>query len=162
LATVSGALYAWSGEGRRVGLGERPRWFAHDACTFLARPDLPERIVAYNISQAGVCIAHSAPQHKQFMDPRLEVNTQETFRRYLDGIRRLWRNDLTWESALAIDYGRPDELPAILIERGPLGRAAELLSHDPRWRCVFADQLATVFVATRFAEQHGLPAVSLH
>jgi hypothetical protein len=162
LATLSGALYAWSGEGRRVGLGERPRWFAHDACTFLARPDLPERIVAYNISQAGVCIAHSAPQHKQFMDPRLEVNTQETFRRYLDGIRRLWRNDLTWESALAIDYGRPDELPAILIERGPLGRAAEILSHDPRWRCVFADQLATVFVATRFAEQHGLPAVSLH
>ena len=60
------------------------------------------------------------------------------------------------------DYGRPDELPAILIERGPLGRAAEILSHDPRWRCVFADQLATVFVATRFAEQHHLPPVSLH
>ena len=162
LATVSGGLYAWSGEGRRVGLGERPRWFAHDACAFLARPDLPERIVAYNISQAGVCIAHSAPQHKQFMDPRLEVNTQETFERYLEGIRRLWKNDVSWENALGIDYGRPDELPAILIERGPLGRAAEILSHDPRWRCVFADQLATVFVATRFAEQHHLPAVPLH
>ena len=25
VATVSGALYAWAGEGRRVGLGERPR-----------------------------------------------------------------------------------------------------------------------------------------
>ncbi|HVV48954.1 MAG TPA: hypothetical protein VHO06_04790 [Polyangia bacterium] len=48
-----------------------------------------------------------------------------------------------------------------MIERGPLGRAAEILSHDPRWRCVFADDLATVFVTTRFAEQHGLPAVAL-
>jgi hypothetical protein len=162
LAVISGALYAWAGEGRRVGLGERPRWFAHDACAFLARPDLPERIVAYNISQAAVCIAHGAPQHKQFMDPRLEVNTQETFERYLAGIRRLWRNDSSWEQALGIDYSRPDEIPAILIERGPLGRAAEILSHDPRWRCVFADQLATVFVTARFAERHGLPAVALH
>ena len=162
LATVSGALYAWSGEGRRVGLGERPRWFAHDACAFLARPDLPERIAAYNISQAAVCIAHGAPQHKQFMDPRLEVNTQETFERYLAAIRRLWNNDISWEKALGIDYGRPDEIPAILIERGPLGRAAEILSHDSRWRCVFADELATVFVTARFAEQHHLPPVPLH
>lgn len=162
LATVSGALYSWSGEGRRVGMGERPRWFAHDACAFLARPDLPERVAAYNISQAAVCIAHGAPRHKQFMDPRLEVNTPETFERYLAAIRRLWNNDISWENALGIDYGRPDEIPALLIERGPLGRAAEILSHDARWRCVFADPLATVFVTTRFAEQHHLPAVPLH
>ncbi|HSY42118.1 MAG TPA: hypothetical protein VLA79_21435 [Polyangia bacterium] len=161
LATVSGALYSWSGEGRRVGLGERPRWFAHDACAFLARADLPERVAAYNISQAAVCIAHGAPQHKQFMDPRLEVNTSETFERYLAAIRRLWNNDISWESALGIDYGRPDEIPALLIERGPLGRAAEILSHDSRWRCVFADQLATVFVTTRFAEEHHLAPVPL-
>jgi hypothetical protein len=162
LATVSGALYAWAGEGRRVGIGERPHWFAHDACAFLARSDLPERIVAYNISQAAVCIAHGAPQHKQFMDPRLELNSEETFQRYLTGIRRLWQNDASWENALGIDHDRPDEIPAILIERGPLGRAAEILSHDPRWRCVHADALATVFVSNRFAEQHGLPAVPLH
>jgi hypothetical protein len=143
-------------------MGERPRWFAHDACAFLARPDLPERVAAYNISQAAVCIAHGAPRHKQFMDPRLEVNTPETFERYLAAIRRLWNNDISWENALGIDYGRPDEIPALLIERGPLGRAAEILSHDSRWRCVFADPLATVFVTTRFAEQHHLPAVPLH
>jgi hypothetical protein len=161
VATLSGALYAWAGEGRRVGLGERPHWFAHDACAFLARPDMPERVIAYNISQAAVCIAHGAPAHKQFMDPRLEVNTQETFERYLDGIRRLWRDDPTWEQPLGIDHQHPDELPAILIERGPLGRAAQVLSHDPRWRCVFADDLATVFVSTPFAEQHGLVGVPL-
>ncbi len=162
LSVVSGGLYAWAGEGRRIGFGERPHWFAHDACAFLARADLPERQVVYNISQAAVCIAHGAPAHKQFMDPRLEVNTQETFERYLDGIRRLWRGDPGWEDPLTIDHARPDELPAILIERGPLGRAAEVLSHDPRWRCVFADDLATVFVANGYAEQHGLPGVPLH
>ena len=160
LAVVSGGLYAWAGEGRRIGLGERPRWFAHDACAFAARPDMPARMVAYNISQAAVCIAHGAPAHKQFMDPRLELNTEETFERYLAGIRRLWSNDIGWEQALGIDYGRPDELPAILIERGPLGRAAGILSHDPRWRCVYADPLATIFVTARFADQHRLPAVS--
>ncbi|MES1208541.1 MAG: hypothetical protein ABUS79_21590 [Pseudomonadota bacterium] len=162
VATVSGALYAWAGEGRRVGLGERPRWYAHDACAFLARPDLPARDVTYNISQAAVCIAHGAPAHRQFMDPRLEVNTQETFERYLRGIQRLWRGDATWEEPLGIDHGRPDDVPAILIERGPLGRAAEVLSRDPRWRCVFADPLATVFVTSRFADQHGLAPVPLH
>jgi hypothetical protein len=161
-ATVSGGLYAWAGEGRRIGLGERPRWFAHDACAFAARSDMPARIAAFNISQAAVCIAHGAPTHKQFMDPRLEVNTQETFERYLAGIRLLWRNDIAWEQALGIDYSRPDEIPAILIERGPLGRAAEILSHDPRWRCVFADDLATVFVTTHFADQHSLQAAPLH
>jgi hypothetical protein len=160
-ATASGGLYAWAGEGRRVGVGERPRWFAHDACAFLAGPNLPERMVVYNISQAAVCIAHGAPAHKQFMDPRLEVNTQERFERYLAGIQRLWRNDASWVQALDIDYDRPDEIPALLIERGPLGRAADILSHDPRWRCVFADALATAFVTSQFADQHHLAAVSL-
>jgi hypothetical protein len=161
VATVSGGLYAWAGEGRRIGLGERPHWFAHDACAFLSRPRMPERVVAYNISQAAVCIFHGAPDHKQFMDPRLELNTQETFERYLDGIRRLWRNDAGWEGPLGIDHTRPGELPAILIERGPLGRAAEVLSHDPRWRCVFADERATVFIPHDNAEQQGLPGVPL-
>jgi hypothetical protein len=162
LATVSGGLYAWAGEGRRLGFGERPHWFAHDACAFLSRPEMPERMIAYNISQAAVCIAQGAPGKKQFMDPRLELNTQETFERYLDGIRRLARRDPAWEAALGIDHGRPAELPAILIERGPLGRAAEVLSHDPRWRCVFADDRATVFIPNENAEQLGLPGVPLH
>ena len=162
LAIVSGGLYAWAGEGRRVGFGEREHWFAHDACAFLARPDLPERMVVYNISQAAVCIFHGAPAKKQFMDPRLEVNTQETFERYLAGIRQLWRNERGWEDALGIDYSRPDDIPAVMIERGTLGRAADNLSPDPRGRCFYADEKATAFVTARFADQHHLAAVPLH
>ena len=157
----SGALYSWSGEGRRVGLGERPRWFAHDACAFLARPDLPERIAAYNISQAAVCIAHSAPQHKQFMVP----GWRSTRKRPSNAT---WRRSGDCGTTTQLGKRPGDRLrparriPALLIERGTLGRAAEILSHDSRWRCVFADPMATVFVATRFAEQHHLPAVPLH
>jgi hypothetical protein len=158
IATASGGLYAWAGEHRTVGFGERERWYAHDACAFLARPDLPERIAAFNISQAAVCIAHTAPMHKQFMDPRLELNSQETFERYLDGIRKLWRGQPDWEAPLGIDYARPDEIPALLIERGVLGRAADVLAKDPRWRRVYADAVAVVFVTTKYAETHGLAA----
>jgi hypothetical protein len=159
--TLSGALYAWAGEGRTVGLGERRQWYAHDACTFVARPDLPERIVVFNLGQAGVCIAHTAPDHKLFMDPRLEVNSQETFERYLLGLRRLWRGDAGWEAPLGIDYQSPSDLPAILIERSGLLRAAQTLARDPRWRCVYADSIATVFVPDALAEARGLPAVAL-
>ena len=158
IATASGGLYAWAGEDRTIGFGERKQWYAHDACAFLARPDLPERIAAFNISQAAVCIAHTAPAHKQFMDPRLELNSQETFERYLAGIRKLWRGQPDWEAPLGIDYARPDEIPALLIERGVLGRAADVLAQDPRWRRVHADAVAVVFVTTEFAEAHGLPA----
>jgi hypothetical protein len=160
IAVLSGGLYRWAGEGRTIGFGERRDWYAHGACAFLAGPDRPERIVAYNLGQAGVCIAHTAPAHKQFMDPRLEVNTQETFERYLAGIRKLWRKELGWEEPLGIDYAHPGEVSAILIERGFLGRAAENLARDPRWRRVYADAVATVFVAEDFAQAHGLAAVS--
>jgi hypothetical protein len=158
IATASGGLYAWAGENRTVGFGERKQWYAHDACAFLARADLPERIAAFNLSQAAVCIAHAGPAHKLFMDPRLELNSQETFERYLDGIRKLWRGQPNWEVPLGIDYARPHDVPALLIERGTLARAADVLAQDPRWRRVYADAVAVVFVTTEFAQAQGLAA----
>lgn len=78
------------------------------------------------------------------------------FERYLAGMHELWRNEPGWEAPLGIDYERPAELPALLVERGVLGRAAENLARDPRWRRVYADQVATVFVPTQLAEARGL------
>jgi hypothetical protein len=160
LATASGGLYAWAGEGRTIGFGERPGWYAHEACAFLARPDMPTRIAAFNLGQAAVCIAGNGPAHKEFMDPRLEVNAQETFERYVAGIGKLWRGESDWEVPLGIDYGRPDEIPALLIERGVLSRAIAVLAGDPRWICVHADAVATVFVEASFAKARKLPEVS--
>jgi hypothetical protein len=159
IATLSGWLYAWAGEGRSIGLGERPQWYAHESCEFLNHEDMPERIAAFNLGQAAVCIAHTGERHKEFMDPRLEVNSPETFERYLAGIRALWHGDADWGTPLGIDPGRPDEMPALLIERGALVRAIALLARDPLWRCVHADSVAVVFVATAFGEAHHLAAV---
>jgi hypothetical protein len=114
---------------------------------------------AFNLGQAGVCIAHAAPEHELFMDPRLEVNSQATFERYVAGIRKLWRGEPDWEISLGIDYSRPDEIPALLIERGVLARAIVVLSRGSRWRCVHADAVAAVFVAAPFAETHRLADV---
>jgi hypothetical protein len=78
----------------------------------------------------------------------------------LAGIRALWHGDADWGRPLGIDPSRPDEMPALLIERGALVRAIFLLARDPLWRCVHADPVAVVFVATAFAENHGLASVS--
>jgi hypothetical protein len=137
-------------------LGERPHWFPHDACRLLGRPGLPERIVAYNLGQSAVCIAHPAPGRKQFRYPRLEVNRPATLERYLKGMHKLWLNQPGWEMPLGIDDQRPAELPVLLIERGPLHHAAENLARDPRWRRVYADRVATAFVPTVLAEANGL------
>jgi hypothetical protein len=159
LAVVSGRLYAWAGEGRRVGLGERPQWYAHESCAFLALPGMPERIVAFNLGQAAVCIAQAGQPRKLFIDPRLEVNSAETFERYLAGLRGLWRG-AGWEAPLGIDPARPDEIPALLVERGVLSRVIAMLAHDPHWRCVHADAVAAVFVTTAFAEAQQLGEVT--
>lgn len=90
------------------------------------------------------------------MDPRLEVNSRETFERYLAAFNKLWQGGADWESPLGIDYSRPDEIPALLIDRGPLDRGIEALARDPRWRCVHSDKVAVVFVAAAFAHAHQL------
>ena len=46
------------------------------------------------------------------------------------------------------------------VERGILSRVIGVLAHDPHWRCVHADAVAAVFVATAFAETHGLAVVT--
>ena len=158
--TLSGGLYSWAGEGRSIGLGERPAWYAHEACEFLNREDMPERIAAFNLGQAAVCMAHTGERHKQFMDPRLEVNSPETFNRYLASFQNLWRGDGDWKIPLGIDPARPDQMPALLIERGPVARVIGVIARDPLWRCVHSDRVAVVFVATAFAEAHGLAAVA--
>ena len=143
---LSGSLYAWAGEGRTIGLGERPHWYAHGACRFLAQPGMPTHVVAFNLGQAGVCEYHSAPPQTQFMDPRLEVNTAETFERYLDSIRKLWRDQPGWDLSLGIDYAMPNEVPAILIEHGVFERAVTALAKDARWQQVYSDDVAAAFI----------------
>jgi hypothetical protein len=149
LWVVSGSLYAWAGEGRTVGTGERPHTFAHAACKFLARPEMPQRVISFNLGQAGVCTYYLRPDQHQFLDPRLEVNSADTFKSYIEGISRLVFNQPGWEMPLGVDYTKPEEVPAILIEHGPLDRAAITLSNNPRWKVAYSDDVASVFLPIR-------------
>ena len=146
LWVLSGSFYAWAGEGRTVGIGEKPRTFAHAACEFLARPGMPSRVVTMDFGEAGVCEWHRRPDQRQFIDPRLEVVSVETFRRYANGLSRLVFDRPGWESAFGIDYAKSAEVPAILIERGPLDRASVVLDRDSHWRRAYTDSVAAVFV----------------
>jgi hypothetical protein len=153
LWVLSGSFYAWAGEGRTVGLGEKPRTFAHEACAFLSRPGMPARVVAFNLGQAGVCTYHLRSDQRQFIDPRLEVNSAETFRRYAEGLSRLAFDSPGWESSLGIDYAKPAEVPAILIERGPLDRVCAVLERSPHWRRAYLDDVAAVFLPSAVVPQ---------
>ena len=117
---------------------------------------------AFNLGQAGVCIAHAAPETSCSWDPLDEVNFEATFERYVAeksascGVASLI-GKFRWASTS--NYSRPDEIPALLIERGVLARAIVVLSRGSRWRCVHADAVAAVFVAAPFAETHRLADV---
>jgi hypothetical protein len=140
---ISGALYRWSGDGRTVGMGEAPGAFAHDACDFLATHG-PARVIAANLGQASVCTYHLRQDQRQFLVSRIEPASDDAFRAYVDGIGRLLHGRAGWKVSLGIDYARPAELPAILIDRG-LELAASNLDRDPRWKLVYRDESAAVF-----------------
>ena len=70
---ASGGFYASAGEGRLVGLGEYPLWYAHDAAAFAAREGMPRYRLAYHEGQAAVLEFHMRPDQRVFVDPRLEV-----------------------------------------------------------------------------------------
>jgi len=138
---------------------ERPRWYAHESCEFLARPGMPERIVAFNLDRQACASPHVREQRKLFMDRDWKPTPEETFARYLAALRGLWRG-AGWEAPLGIDPARPDEIPALLVERGILSRVINVLAHDPRWRCVHADAVAAVFVATLSPRRTSFAAVT--
>jgi hypothetical protein len=153
LWVLSGSFYAWAGEGRTIGVGEKPHTFAHDACAFLARPGMPQRAIAANLGQSAVCAYHLQPDQRQFVISRIEPSASDVFPRYIDGLSRLAFDRPGWESSLGIDYDKPAEVPAILIERGPLDRASAALERNPHWRRAYLDDVAAVFLPSAVVPQ---------
>jgi hypothetical protein len=142
---LSGSFYAWAGEGRTVGFGEKPLAFAYNACDYLARPGMPARVIVANIGQSAVCTYHLRADQRQFLVSRIEPARADAFERYVYGISGLLQGRLDWDTPFAIDFSKPDEFPSILIEHS-LGRAVENLARDPRWRLAYRDELASVFL----------------
>jgi hypothetical protein len=147
---------------RRFGWGEVPYMFPHESARFLAREGMPRHIYAVDQGAAAVCIFHDGPERRVFADGRLEVNTRETLDRY----DNIWNRELTVHSGAAIDELRRDvepgpdgtrEVPAVMVDIA----SSLALFDDPRFRPVFFDDVAYVFLTTDQADRLGLEPVPL-
>jgi hypothetical protein len=146
-ALVSGWYYPATGELRRFGLGEMPATYAHEAARFAGSPGMPERALVYDLRQAGVYVFHNAPERKVFMDPRLEVPSRSTFETYVRLEKWLNEGRPGWSETLR---GMGD--PVVLLDHGEEAGAEATLLADGRWRCVYYDPLASVFLPQRRAD----------
>ena len=154
LAVVSGLWNQIAERNKPFRLGEAPYWFIHDAARFAGQPGFPKRAFVSNIGQSDVYVYHNGPEHKVFMDARLEVCSQETFENHNRILISMARGSTSWESLF-----RADGLPVVILDsRGQLTREAiNGMFSIPTWRLVFADRTAAVFLPTELAEQLGLP-----
>jgi hypothetical protein len=124
-----------------MGLRERPVTFAHGAARFAGRPGMPEHALVMELAQASVYLFHNAPERKPFIDPRLEVPSQQTFEAYVQLDRRLNLGHPGWSGVVA-EMGNP----LILLDHAKSHGAEATLLVDPRWRCVYHDAVASVFL----------------
>jgi tetratricopeptide (TPR) repeat protein len=140
-ALLADRYYVHTGEPRHFAFREEPLAFAHEAVAFAGQPGLPDRALVYGLGQTGLYVWHNSPRCKPFMDGRLEMPDEATFRTYVrveDGLRT---GDPGWEPAVAA-MGNP----LLLLEhQDNYDAEARLLTH-PGWRCVYYDALASVYV----------------
>lgn len=152
---VSGIWNQIGEKNKPFRLGERSNWFIHDAAKFAAQPGFPERAFVANIGQAEVYVYHNGPQHKVFMDARLEVCTQQTFESFNHILKAMARGTTSWES-----YFRKGGLPVVILDSRTTRSCINGMLNTPSWRLVFADPSAAVFLPVELANRLNLPMVS--
>lgn len=153
LSVVTGAWEVWTKEDKRFRLGEAEAWFAHDASRFAAQPGFPDRAFVAHIGQAAVYLYHNGPDRRVFMDPRLEVASPDTFRKFNNICNMMAAGDRSWESALRNADG---ELPVIILDSLFSRLQIRGLAMTPGWRLVYADPVAAVFLEEKTANRLGL------
>ena len=151
---VSGRTFGGAGEPQRLGLRERPLLYAHDAARFAAAPGLPDRALAFDLTQASVYVFHNGPERKIFMDGRLEIPTRETFQTYVRLENMLNEGRQSWAERI---HRMGDPL-IVLDHKKEFGAEATLL-RDPEWRCVYYDAVASVFLSRRRGLETSFPSV---
>lgn len=162
LAVASGRFYAWSNEGRTIGLGEEPLWFPHEAVKFAGGPGMPDRLLGYHNGHPALYEYYWGPAKKVYTDARLEVMGPEIYARYRALQERIGKNAGGWDEELA-EMGRP----AILIDNIHAGNAdmSATLLNSRRWRCVRFDPIASVFVHESLSDivrDHGVDFLAIH
>jgi hypothetical protein len=151
---LSGWFFRGPGEWRRLGLRERPLAYAHAAASFAGQPGLPDRALAFDLTQAGVYVYHNGPGRKIFIDGRLEIPSQETFRTYVRLETMLNEGRHGWAEPVQ-RMGNP----LILLEHEKEFSAEATLLTDPEWRCIYYDAIASVFLSRRYGLETSFPSV---
>ena len=162
VAVGSGRFYDWSGEGRVVGLGEEKLWFPHEATKFAGRPDMPTRMAAYHNGLPSLYEYYYGPERKVYTDARLEVMGAELYQQYLNLGSKIEGNLPGWSEDLDA-LGRP-ALMIDTIDPRNADKVATLLAAR-RWRCVWFDPIAAVFVHDSSSEvirEHSVDFLARH
>jgi hypothetical protein len=127
---------------------------------------MPVRCYAIDEGAAAVFIFHNGPERKVFADARLEVNTRETLERYLAIERQLMEgNPQVIDSlmrGIPPDANGIVEMPALMISLRYLATNPALqqgLASLKRFRRVYVDYVAVVFIEEHHAEKLGLAEV---
>ena len=149
---VTGTWNQLTEKNKPFGLGESPNWFIHDAAKFAAQPGFPEKAFVANIGQADVYVYHNWPERKVFMDARLEVCTQQTFRKLNDALDAMANGSPRWQAIY-----RDDELPVVILDSRNCRAAINGMLMTPTWRLVYADPAAAVFLPLGLANKLNLP-----
>lgn len=105
---------------------------------------MPVRGLAFDLTQSAVYLYHNSPQRKPFMDPRLEVATKATFETYFWLHKAMNEGRSGWSEVVE----RMGDPLILLDHTKEFGAEATLLA-DLRWRCVYFDAVASVFLASR-------------
>ena len=181
---VQNHFYEWTGSGRQFGVKERSNWFPHEAAVFSGKPGMPNKALITNWGHASVYIYHNGPESKVFMDGRLEVNDRATMESYEAITDSMTAGDGRWEHLLSEQMEPNNDLPAVVVEIAEsqrridanwfrknqtsdslrqIARLGPLIFHlmrNPRWRCVYADSVAVVFIEHDRSRLRSLPELS--
>jgi tetratricopeptide (TPR) repeat protein len=156
----SGVFFKMTGEGRVIGLGEEPVFFAHAAAKFAGEPGMPARFLSFHNGHASLFEYYHGPDRKVYTDPRLEVAGVDLFERYTMLGNRLRMDESGWETELD-NMGRP----VIMVDHEYNWQIGATLFRSNHWRCVWFDPIVAVFVhdaSTPFARTKAVDLAARH
>ena len=139
----SGQFYAWSREGRTIGLGQEPHWFPHSAIRFAGGPNMPDRLIGYHNGHPSLFEYYWGPKKKVYTDARLEVMGPELYQEYMNLEKRITQDDPGWNDKLD-QLGRPSFLVDNLHATN--SNLARALFSSRHWRCVWFGPIVSIFV----------------
>ena len=140
VGVVTDRYYALTGDTTHFGLHSARSPSRTRPCDSLA-DRAAARALVFDLGQTGVYLYHNGPERKVFMDARLELPSLATFQTYVRIEQWLNQNDSRWDAAIA----RLGD-PLVLIGHDGWAEAEAALLTHPRWRCLYFDEIASIFV----------------